>query len=497
MLDLAVSSATAATVIHVPADQPTIQAGINAASTGDTVLVAPGIYKENINFNGKAITVKSSGGAKVTIIDGGRKGTVVLFSSGETITSVLSGFTLQNGFGNAGCCNEGGGIAVLGSSPTITSNVVTNNQACYAGNGIAVGGGSPIIRSNVITKNFDAGCSSIGGGGISISGSSSARVLGNTISGNSTSTYGGGIALWSANAVLIQNNWISGNSAGSNGGGISMFNDTSSVVIVQNLIRGNRAPTGNGVYWSNPPSTFVSNTITDSPLSSGGSTVWADGFGYPVKIVNNIIVATGGAINAFTCNYVDFPPQAFTFNDAFSTNGAAYSGMCTDQTGANGNISANPIFVGSGNLLLKGGSPAIDAGSNVAPSLLTKDFTGNPRIINGNGGPTAIVDLGAYEFIPVALIPQTLNFGLQAVGSTTIKTVTLANAQNRELHISSKTVPTGYKVSGCGTSVAAFSSCSLRVTFHPVTTGSFKGTLTLKDDAGDSPQTLTVSGSAH
>ena len=60
--------------IHVPADQPTIQAAINAASNGDTVLVAPGTYLENINFNGKSITVTSSGGPSVTIIDGNAKG---------------------------------------------------------------------------------------------------------------------------------------------------------------------------------------------------------------------------------------------------------------------------------------------------------------------------------------------------------------------------------------------------------------------------------------
>jgi hypothetical protein len=488
--------AIAGTIIHVPADQPTIQAGINAANNGDTVLVAPGTYNENVNFNGKAITVTSSAGTKTTVIDGGRRGTVVVFNSGETITSVLSGFTVQNGFGNAGCCNEGGGIAVLGSSPTITSNIITNNQACYAGNGIAVGGGSPVIQNNVITKNFDAGCGSIGGGGISIGGSSTAQVLGNTISGNLTSTYGGGIALWSANAVLVQNNVVSGNIAGSNGGGISMFNDTSSVVIVQNLIKGNRAPIGNGVYWSNPPSTFVSNTITDSPLSAGGSMVWADGFGYPVKIVNNIIVATGGAVNAFTCKYADFPSQAFTFNDAFSTKGAAYSGMCTDQTGKNGNISANPQFVGRSNFHLKGGSLAIDAGDNSAPDLPTKDFAGNPRIINGNGGSNAIVDMGAYEFVPVVLSPKSLAFGLHAVGSSTSKTVKLTNAQNRVLNISSFSVPTGYSVSGCGSSVAAFTSCNLTVTFHPLTSGTFKGTLSVTDDAGNSPQTVSLSGSA-
>jgi hypothetical protein len=60
-----------ASTINVPAQQPTIQDGINAAVNGDTVLVAPGTYTENINFNGKAITVKSSKGAMATIIDGG------------------------------------------------------------------------------------------------------------------------------------------------------------------------------------------------------------------------------------------------------------------------------------------------------------------------------------------------------------------------------------------------------------------------------------------
>src|SRR5579862_8970739 len=71
----------AAATIHVPTDQPTIQAAINAASTGDTVLVAPGTYYENINFSGKAITVTSSGGPSATTIDGGHTTSVVKFAS--------------------------------------------------------------------------------------------------------------------------------------------------------------------------------------------------------------------------------------------------------------------------------------------------------------------------------------------------------------------------------------------------------------------------------
>src|SRR5690348_9781935 len=96
--------------IHVPADQPSIQAGINVALTGDTVLVAPGTYQENIDFQGKAITVASEQGPAVTTIDGGLLNPVATFKTSETNSSVLQGFTLQNGKATFAAGYDGGGI---------------------------------------------------------------------------------------------------------------------------------------------------------------------------------------------------------------------------------------------------------------------------------------------------------------------------------------------------------------------------------------------------
>ncbi len=130
-----------AEIIEVPSERRTIQSAVNIAGRGDTVLVHPGVYEENIDFNGRDLTVGSlylTTGEEAyidsTIIDGNSDGPTVHFHRGESPDARLTGFTIRNGSGyDANGTTFGGGIHNwVDSSPTLDHLIIEN---CEADNG--------------------------------------------------------------------------------------------------------------------------------------------------------------------------------------------------------------------------------------------------------------------------------------------------------------------------------------------------------------------------
>jgi len=161
-------------IINVPENYSSIQEGIIAATDGDTVLVQPGIYVENINYNGKNITVASlflttqdTSYISQTIIDGNQNGSVVTFENEEDSLSILNGFKITNGF-----ALSGGGIYIKYSSPKIVSCLITENSSRNdslfsnsGGGGLHNFKGDPTILRCFFSKNSVFGVND-GGGGI-------------------------------------------------------------------------------------------------------------------------------------------------------------------------------------------------------------------------------------------------------------------------------------------------------------------------------------------
>lgn len=334
-----------ATIINIPDDYPTIQEGIDASSDGDTVLVQPDTYVENINFNGHNVVLASlflttgdTSYISPTIIDGDSSDTVILFVRGEDSTAVVTGFTVQNGYTELGgggiCCawnsnpriisntirgnsaSEGGGIRCWESSPTISNNTISDNSALDGG-GILCTWSHPTIANNTISSN--TGERSAGGIYCEFS---SPTIVNNIISGNSVEWFGGGgILCWGSNSTIC-NNIISENSA-LDGGGISCWD--SNPTINNNIIRGNSAGDGGGISCNNNCNAMViNNTISrNSGGWGGGVYCWLS----DLAILNNIIVGNsgwdGGGIILIDSHHATISNSTVSCNSAVS-GGAVY-----------------------------------------------------------------------------------------------------------------------------------------------------------------------------
>ena len=385
-----------ADTLLVPSQYPTIQAGIDASIDGDTVLVSPGNYIENIDFQGKDITVMSTDGAEVTIIDGNQAGSVVTFESGESVNAILEGFTVTNGEGGGSFPNyTGGGITCTNSSsPTITNNTITRNSANSAGGGIAcLDYSDPTITNNTITRN-----TAYNGGGI-YGDDSFLTIMNNTITGNSAG-HGGGIYGYYSGAI-VTDNVISGNTASIWGGGMAVLEASHTPYpiweICNNIIADNSGGSDGGglsIQCSFPPPghNITNNTITGNSADLGGGiALWWSA--YPV-ITNTIL-------------WDNQAPEIY-ISPGGGNPTVSYSDIMGGWPGG-GNIDEDPCFVypDQKDYRLQWGSPCIDAGDPAFP--LDPDGT--------------IRDMGSFFYdqsmpVRILLTPYNMPIEIPAGGSS-------------------------------------------------------------------------------
>jgi len=249
--------------IRIPADYATIQAGIDAASDGDTVLVADGTYtgegNKNLDFKGKAITVQSQNGPAVCIIDCEGDGRGFYFQTAEGKSSVVFGFTISNG--NPGDASAGGIACVDGASPSIINCVISNNSCSRYGGGIWCFNSSPTITR----CRFNGNTAGYRGGAIYCDMSS--PVITNCIFyGNTATHWGGAIGCDRSSSPTVTNCTINKNTAGDDGGGFS--SQGSSTPAITNCILWDNSP---GELWAEESTPTVSYSDVKEGYSGEGN----------------------------------------------------------------------------------------------------------------------------------------------------------------------------------------------------------------------------------
>jgi len=373
---LLLTSTAFATDRLVPSQYLTIQQAIDAAGTGDTVIVADEVYtgrgNRDIDFKGKTITVRSENGPESCTIDCQALGRGFYFHSGEDKSSVLDGFTISNGY-----ASYGAGIW-CSSSPTITNCTLTGNTASNQGGGIYCKG-RPTLSNCAITGN-----TAEDGGGIYCH-RSQPTITHCTITGN-TGENGGGLYLYRVSPGTITTCAIASNQAVF-GGGIYCYG--SNPTVRNCTISGNSASNdGGGIFCETNSSLTLTNTILWLNEDSGG-------------VVELAQLYVGKLDVIYSCIQDDDP------NDAYIPFGGE----------SNGNIDDDPMFVRDpndggdgwgvgdnddfGDLHLQSSSPCINAGD---PDFVTgneTDVDGQPRVIGLR------VDMGADElFIPMIIVTR-------------------------------------------------------------------------------------------
>lgn len=340
-----------AATINVPADYGTISEAVTVAGDGDTVLVAPGVYAENINVT-KAIVLISAGGAAVTTIDGTGLGSGVLvdFNADIEVRPVLDGFTVTGSIGE-------GAIQTDESSPIIKNCIVHDNENA----GIWGDFSNTDVVDCTIYNNGASGVWFYGSGVCAVT---NCWIYNNGLKAQNledgANRNGGGVWAQSIDHITIKRCAIVGNYSLNYGGGVMVSTATASE-IANCSFRGNQAQ-------------HIEGDETGDQICIYGDA--------NAKIVNCLFVGSPeNEVDAVAAVFV--PPISISYCSFYDVPNSRYANF--DLTGAPGLLFVDPQLDSSSptGLELLSNSPLIDAGDPMTP-------------VPPGGG--ARVDIGAFEF---------------------------------------------------------------------------------------------------
>ena len=396
-------------------DRYSIQRAIAEAADGDTVIIPDDTYtlggNMNIDLMGKAITLRSaSNDPAQCILDLGGLGNGFYIFQGEGSGTVISGFTIRNGYTSG----NGGGILCNGASPIIENCIIENCTAGANGGGIAaVNGAHPTIANCRILGNISSGASGYGGGGIYCSGAvdPGMKVDGCTLLSN-RAYDGGGVFHTGASKLFLTN-----------------------CVITRNISTHNAASyyAGSGVHDQvSGAQTSILNCTISYNTGSRGSTSTLD-YGARLytsgDVVKNSIIwgNSAGELYGPGAGYV-----SYNLIEGGYSNGTAI-------------LDTDPLFVNAteNDYHLTAASPCIDSGTTVT---LATDIDGDARPL-GLG-----FDIGADEVVPTCTVYEdaedgdTAGWEIYDNDPTGATVANLDEGENRAIELYGDGTANGYRL---------------------------------------------------
>ena len=431
----------------------TIQAAIGVAINGDLIRVAPGTYRELINFLGKEITLRSADGPETTIINGDTdnngtgNGIVVLCVNNETEFTVLDGFTITKGVSQlaGGMRNEnasptvtnciftlneaqfGAGMSNNNASPTVTNCIFRLNSGTIGGGMLNGGNSSPMVTDCIFELNT-AGGFNARGAGMANDGTSSPTVTNCTFSNNVVPGIYNGGGMYNAGLSPTVTNCTFSDNAASAGGG--MFNDGGTPTVTNCTFTRNRAVGGGGGMANRQSTTPTVTNCTFSLNTAGqsGGGIYARGGTFTnCTFSNNVSDDSGGGM------FIGFGAHTitnciFTLNTAANLGGGMFIRSQGDAAVTNCTFSLNRAEQNGGAISTGGGMVAnCIVWGNSSPGVDEIFVTFGPPPVTYSDVRGGFPGEGNIDLDPIFVDPANGDFHL-APGSPCIDTADNAAA---------------------------------------------------------------------